>query len=151
MLDRRGLRGRRHGWHLRSCGWGGPWLGDRLGGSFGFRLWLSLLHQHGGRRLGRLRLGFGLGFDPGLAGSGRGTLHHAHGGGGLVQGEGGSLMLSLGLALETPAQLIRLVIGEVGAMALPLEAQTLLTGLDDLLIGDSELFGELVDAQHVRG
>jgi hypothetical protein len=47
--------------------------------------------------------------------------------------------------------LIRLVIGEVGAMALPLEAQTLLTGLDDLLIGDSELFGELVDAQHVRG
>jgi len=68
-----------------------------------------------------------------------------------VQGEGGSLVLSLGLALETAAQLIRLVIGEVGAMALPLEAQTLLTGLDDLLIGDSELFGELVDAQHVRG
>jgi hypothetical protein len=32
-----------------------------------------------------------------------------------------------------------------------LEAQTLLTGLDDLLIGDSELFGELVDAQQVRG
>src|ERR1035438_8882075 len=36
-------------------------------------------------------------------------------------------------------------------MALPLEAQTLLAGLEDLLIGDSELFGELVDTQHVSG
>jgi hypothetical protein len=60
-------------------------------------------------------------------------------------------VLSLGLALEAPAELIGLVIGEVGAVALPLEAQTLLAGLDDLLVGDSELFGELVDAQHVSG
>jgi hypothetical protein len=105
MFDHGGLWCRRLGGGLRSLECGDLFLLNRLCRSFGFKLRLSLLDQHGRRGLGGLWPGPGFDFSLGFpgGGSGGGTLDYPHSSGRLVQGKGRSLMCPLDLALEGSA------------------------------------------------
>ncbi|OQA36537.1 MAG: hypothetical protein BWY56_01392 [Acidobacteria bacterium ADurb.Bin340] len=112
--------------------------GGRLG-AFGGR---GSLHQD--RSRGRGCHCFGGGFGAGC----RGALDHAHRRRGFVDREGGGFFRPLGLGVEKTAELEDLVVAQVRAVALPGDAHTLFEGLDHVVVRDTDLFGELVDAQH---
>jgi len=67
-----------------------------------------------------------------------------------VQSQRRAFLHSLGLGVENPPKLGDLIVREVRAVALARDAQTLLEGLDDVVVGHAKIFGKLVDAQHER-
>jgi hypothetical protein len=65
-----------------------------------------------------------------------------------MNGQRRGLLGPLGFPVEHPSELRDLVIGEVGAVALPWDAEALFEGVDDILVGHADFFGELIDAKH---
>jgi len=103
----------------------------------------SLLHQHG-RRGGRRH---------GSRGRSRRTgrrLDDPDGSRGPVERQGRGFFTALVLGVKGAAKEGDLIVREVGAVALPGDAQALFEHLDDIVVAHALIFGELVDAQHER-